>query len=636
MNEKNKISIIVCVYNTEKYIEKCIRSILSQTYKNIEIMIVNDCSKDNSLSIINKLAKEDKRIVVIDNKENKGLSYSRNIGFKKSTGEYIGYIDSDDYIQEDYYEKMINRMIKEKSDVCVCDINLVYEDTKNEQRSKCGGPEKIDFINCGLAASACNKLFKRELIEINEFSVGKVNEDLAVILPILINSKKISYEESVVYNYVQRNNSIQNSKITNKRFDIFYGVDLTLDRIKECDEYNKYKDGIVFQQLISLLLYVLTNEKNFFKRIKWFRKYSSMIKKYNIRSNIYYLEFLDNVGRKHSIYYKLLVNSIIKGFNVFASILVSLFNLLKKVLTKNVIKKNITIDNLEKFAKKQSIKQKSIKLSVIIPNYNYEKYLLERLYSILVQKEKIYEIIILDDCSKDNSRKLIEEICNRLDKYIDIKYIFNETNSGTAFKQWEKGFDNATGDYIWICEADDYCDKKFLENVLKPIKNDNNIVLSYTDTAFIDSTGDIIIKSIVPEIDIMKTNHWNSDFINDGKKEVEDYSFLNCTIANVSSCIIKKGDYKDIFKLSRQYKQAGDWVFYNAVMQYGKIAYTNKNLNYYRLHGNNVSSVIKKEAHIEEIKSIYDYEIKNYKLNKNAKDKMNERIEFLKKVWKLK
>ena len=291
---------------------------------------------------------------------------------------------------------------------------------------------------------------------------------------------------------------------------------------------------------------------------------------------------------------------------------------------------------MESLAIKQSNKHNNIKLSVIIPNYNYEKFLLQRLYSILIQKEKIYEIIILDDCSKDNSRNKIKEICNRLNKHIDIKYIFNEKNSGSAFKQWEKGFDNVSGDYIWICEADDYCDKRFLSHVLKPLKNDKEIVLSYSDTAFIDADGTIIIKTIVPEIDIMKTNHWNSNFINDGKKEVKDYSFLNCTIANVSSCIIKKGNYKDIFKMMREYKQAGDWVFYNAVMQHGKIAYTNKNYNYYRQHGKNISSTIKKEAHLEEIKKIYEYEIKNYELNKDAKEKMKERIDFLQNVWKLK
>ena len=117
------------------------------------------------------------------------------------------------------------------------------------------------------------------------------------------------------------------------------------------------------------------------------------------------------------------------------------------------------------------MKDAKIKVSVVVPNYNYAKFIYERIYSILNQDYKIYELIILDDCSKDNSRELIDEIVEKTKDYINIKKVYNETNSGTAFKQWEKGFKEATGDYVWIAEADDYCDNKFLKTVLKPIKN---------------------------------------------------------------------------------------------------------------------------------------------------------------------
>lgn len=635
MSNKEKISIIVCVYNTEKYIEKCIDSILNQTYKNIELVIVNDCSVDNSISIIKEKQKSDKRIVLIDNKENKGLSYSRNIALEKSTGDYIGYIDSDDYIAEDYYEKLLKALKKENADISICDMKLVYEYNNTFTKIKCGGPKKTDFINCGLAASACNKLFKRKIIKQYKFSEGKVNEDLAVVLPLIINCNKVAYEENVVYNYVQRDNSIQNSKISDKRFDIFYGVDLTLERIKNVKNYKEYEDIIVFQQLISLFLYVFTNEKNFFKRIKWFKKYSKLIKKYDAPNNYYFKQLLDESGKKHKIYYSLLVKLIDLRLCILSSILVQIYNILKFFLIKKVIPDNIDLATLERLAKKQKKQKENIKISVIIPNYNYESFLLQRLYSILNQEEKIYEIIILDDFSTDNSRKLIEKICNKLNKYLNIKYVFNKNNSGSAFKQWEKGFNEANGEYVWICEADDYCDKHFLKNVTKPIKANKNIIISYSDTAFIDKDGNIIIKTIVPEIDIMKTGHWNENYINNGINEVKDYSFLNCTIANVSSAIIKKDNYKKEFELSGHYKQAGDWLFYTNIMRKGEIAYINKSLNYYRLHGNNVSSVTKKEAHIKEIKSIYKYELENYELNKDATKKMDERIKFLEKVWEL-
>ena len=127
------------------------------------------------------------------------------------------------------------------------------------------------------------------------------------------------------------------------------------------------------------------------------------------------------------------------------------------------------------------------------------QFLYQRIYSILYQKEKISELIILDDCSSDNSRELIDEIVEKTKDYINIKKVYNEENSGTAFKQWEKGFKEATGDYVWVAEADDYSDRNFLKNVLKPLKKDEDIVISYCDTAFIDKTGNIILKSIKNE-----------------------------------------------------------------------------------------------------------------------------------------
>ena len=106
--------------------------------------------------------------------------------------------------------------------------------------------------------------------------------------------------------------------------------------------------------------------------------------------------------------------------------------------------------------------------------------------------------------------------------------------------------------------------------------------------------------------------------------------------SNVSSVIFKNGNYKEYFKLSSKYKQAGDWLFYVNVMQNGKISYINKPLNYYRLHGNNISSTMDHQKHIDELNKIYNKYEKKYKLNKNQKNRINERIEFLKKAWNLK
>ena len=632
-----KISIIVSAYNTEKYIGKCIESILNQTYSNIELIIVNDASTDNTLNIIKKYQKKDSRINLINNIENKGLSYSRNIALKQSSGDYVGYIDSDDYIESNYYKSLLESLKKDNDDISICDINLVYENTNNINRVKCGSKEsRLDFINNGLAASVCNKLFKRNVIETYIFSEGKVNEDLAVTLPLLMKNKLV-YNEEVTYNYVQRNDSIQNSEITEKRFDIFDGVSLTIERIGNDKKNKMYIDSIVFQQIILLLIYVIPKEKKFFKRIKWLRQYSKLSYKYDIKNNSNLKDFLNNQPKLTKYYYKILILLNCYKMNFLASVVINLLDFYKKYFKKNIIKNDITIDLLIKYAIKQkNMKDQSVKISVVVPNYNYERFLLERLYSIISQTYKISEIIILDDCSKDDSKTLIDNIVNKLNKYINIKAIYNDKNSGSAFKQWKKGFDMASGDYVWIAEADDYCNKKLLKNLVNPILQDNDIIISYADTAFINAEGRIIVKSIIPEIDIMKTGHWNNNYIIDGAEEYNNYSFLNCTIANVSSCIIKKDNYDKEFELSGKLKQAGDWLLYVNIMHKGKIAYTNKPLNYYRLHGDNVSSTFNYEKHLEEIKFIHNYYRNKYGLNELQEKEINKRYSFLRKVWNLK
>ena len=636
---KPKISVIVAAYNVEKYVEKCLDSLCNQTYKNIEIVIVNDCSTDNTKKIIERIIKKYKNIKFLNNDENKGLSYSRNYALENSSGEYIGYIDSDDYVPENYYEDLMDSILNNKADISVCDMNIVYEESGITNRTVCGNDSgnKIDFINNGLAASACNKLFKREVISKYKFAEGKVNEDLAVIIPALVNANKIAYTESTYYNYVQHTNSIQNSSFSEKRFDIFYGVEETLKRIKDNKNYFDYKQAIIFQQLVMLFVYVIPKEKSIFKRAKWYKKYYKLSRKYNIRKNRYLWNFVDGQGTKHKYYYKILFKLNCNGFSFLCSILVSLYNLYKKLFIRPIIKNNISIEEIEQLAIKQSkMNEYPVSISVVVPNYNYKKFMYERLYSILSQTVKIKELIILDDCSNDGSRELIDILCSRLEEYINIKKVYNSKNSGSAFKQWKKGFDIASSDYVWIAEADDYCDKNFLKNVSKPILSNKNIVISYSDTSFIDAEGNIILKTIKPEIDIMKTGHWDESYINSGKDEFKKYSFLNCTLANVSSALIKNGDYKDFFKESMKYKQAGDWLLYANIMQLGDISYYDKTLNYYRVHGNNVSSVTKKEAHIKEIKKIHNYYEKNYGLNKKQKKEIEKRYKFLKKVWKLK
>lgn len=637
--KNKKISVIVAVYNTEKYVKKCIDSLLNQTYSNLEILIIEDGSTDNSKEILNEY-KNNKKVKLIFNEKNSGLAYSRNVGMDNATGEYLGFIDSDDYVAPDYFEKLMESLTKDKADVAICDMKLVYENEGNrEVISKCYDKEfnLINIINNGLVASACNKLFKKELISKYKFAVGKVNEDIAVVIPALVNAKKITYANDCYYNYVQRNNSIQNSSFSERRFDIVEAIDTTLERIKHSKYFEELKDALIFNQIIVLLIYVIPKENRFFYRNKILRKFNKLTKKYNIRLNHGFWSFLDCSGRKQTIYYKLLFKLECNGFYFLANLMISFYKFYNKITKKSVIDKCINMDSLIELAKKQSeMKDEDYKISVVIPNYNYEKFMYQRLYSVLKQDYKLHEIIILDDCSKDNSRELIDKIVKKLNPIINIKKEYNAVNSGTAFKQWEKGFKMASGDYVWIAEADDYCEGNLISNLIKPIKKDKDVIISYADTSFVDAEGQKILKTVKPQIDIRKTGHWNKSYINYGIDEIKNYTFLNCTIANVSSCIIKKGNYDNYLKESCDYRQAGDWVFYANVMKEGKIAYTNKVLNYYRVHGNNVSSTMNRKKHIDEINKIHSKFIKEFDLEKFHKDEMKKRIEFLKDCWEVK
>lgn len=632
-----KLSVIMCVYNTAPFLEKSLSSILNQTFSNFEFIIVNDSSTDESMNIINRFKNRFDNIKIIDNEKNMGTSYCRNIALDISEGEYISFIDSDDYVPNDYFEKMFLPLEKNDADLSLCDIRVEYEENNwFELKKSCvGSVNSINIVNTGFSASACNKIFKKKVLTKYSFSEGKISEDLAVILPAIVNSLNVIYIEDTYYCYIQRRNSVQNSSFSDKKFDAFYGVELTLNRISGCIDYHNLEQAIVYNQLITLLFYSLCNEKSFFRRLKFLKKYSKLIQKYDILNNVYYIDFLSSLGKKHRLYYSVLVKLCIIRFCLMANIWIQLYKLLKKIFDKYVIKENIKINDLIIAAKRNSkLKERKKSISAVIPNYNYSRFLYQRIYSVLNQKIKISEIIILDDCSNDDSRDVIDQIVSRLKKYISIRKIYNKENSGSAFKQWALGFSTSKSDYVWIAEADDYCNQNFLKTLYKYLEN--NVSLAYTNTSFIDKNGKVITKSIINLIDLMNTGHWNKSYIFNGEDEFNKYTFLNCTISNVSSCLIKRDDYCDILKTCGDYHQAGDWLFYSYLMHSGMVAYSKKRCNYYRVHGGNVSSVYDKKKHLDEIKNVHDYFKKNYGLNSFQMERIADRYNYLKDVWGIK
>jgi len=644
------ITVIIPCYNIEKYVEKCIESIERQTYKNIEIIAVDDGSKDKTVEILNSLQKKYSNIKVFKNNKNKGAAYARNFAIKKAKGEYIGFVDSDDYITEDYYEKLMQKAVEEKADIVATDIEVVFEGTNQPSilSKACNGEAtKFNLVNNGLAASPCNKIIKKDLIKKYPFLEGKINEDVASILPAIINANKVAYVDGIKYFYVQRQNSTQNKEVDIKRIQMMDAIDVCFERIKDEKNFKKYQQAILYHQVVLLYMVIIPKQQNYVKRQKILNIFMERQAKYELYKNKYIKKFIKEQPKAEREFYKKMIiplkyknaslaNEAIQNRGTMNKHKEKVKDVIRKITKRTVIKRYIELKDLVRLAKKQSKKKQSdVTVSVVIPNYNYENFMLPRLYSILAQTEKIHELIILDDCSKDNSRELIDRIVEQISPYIKVQKIYNKENSGCAFKQWKKGFALATGDYVWIAEADDCCDKTLLKNIIKPIKENKKIYISYADTAFINAWDKIILPTIKPEIDIMKTNHWENDFVDNGVEEIEKYTFLNCIIANVSSCIIKRDNYDDVFKKIIEYKQAGDWLFYVSVMKKGDIAFYNKPLNYYRLHGNNVTSVTKKQKHFDEIVRIHNEIRKMIKMTEWHEEEIQKRYEFLKRVWNL-
>lgn len=253
------------------------------------------------------------------------------------------------------------------------------------------------------------------------------------------------------------------------------------------------------------------------------------------------------------------------------------------------------------------------KVSVIIPNYNYQDFIVERIDSILRQTYPIYELIILDDKSTDDSVKVIKDKIKTI-KDIKVKLIENKTNSGCVFKQWKKGIHEIEGDYFWIAEADDSADPRFLETAMEAF-DDPDVVLSYTESQRIDENNNITHTNSQDLYNIYNTDRWDYSYINSGIDEIKNYLSVTNTILNVSSVVWKKGNYDEFLDTAANYKVAGDWYVYYKVLETGKVAFSNKAYNYFRKHSKSVSTKVKDDIEYKEICSIQDDIAKKYDLD---------------------
>lgn len=257
------VSVIVPVYNSEKYLKACIESILNQSYIDLQIIIINDGSKDNTTQIARELIKEDNRIIYIE-QENKGVSYTRNLGIDLAKGEFIVFLDSDDTIESNYIELLVNKIRNDNLDLVTCgytDISIYGTIKLNDFYKGNCILDKQEFINDifkGVGGTLWGKIFKKEIINKNNIRM-KPNifmcEDMIFVLEYSIKSNTFGAIKECLYNYNRRNENSVSSKIS---FEYFNNLIIVMEQIEKILKENHFSkefiDSILCERIRNLAI----------------------------------------------------------------------------------------------------------------------------------------------------------------------------------------------------------------------------------------------------------------------------------------------------------------------------------------------------------------------------------------------
>jgi len=245
--------------------------------------------------------------------------------------------------------------------------------------------------------------------------------------------------------------------------------------------------------------------------------------------------------------------------------------------------------------------EKAPSVTVIIPNYNHSSFLKERIESVLHQSFNDFEIILMDDCSSDNSRDILSEYEN----YEKVSaFLFNHTNSGSTFKQWEKGINEAKGKYIWIAESDDTADIDFLTKAVQILDSDDKISLVFCKSTFINENGDVIaIEDTQASID---KNFGDTNYVMNGNDFIIKFLRHLNVIPNASAVVFRKDMLQyGIFKDIKSMKYAGDWLFWTKLIQHNYVGYISESKNNFRFHQLSTRGVKPVSSDIDRIRECF-------------------------------
>ncbi len=273
------ITVVVPVYNVENYVIRCVESIINQTYKHLEIILVDDGSKDKSGQICDELARKDTRIKVI-HKKNGGLSDARNVGIDIARGKYLSFIDGDDDIEPNMIEKLYNTIKDNDAQISMCRMIKIEKNKSYPTREFPSIESKLvmtgldanklllkDVIDC----SACLKLYRIEVFDSLRFPYGKTNEDFALMYKLFYKANKVVYISDILYHYYFREQSITTSAFSLKSFDKYYNsLDMLQWVKKNCPKILSEARHHLHLQTMFLLKHLIINnlEKTYIEQYK--------------------------------------------------------------------------------------------------------------------------------------------------------------------------------------------------------------------------------------------------------------------------------------------------------------------------------------------------------------------------------
>ena len=502
----SKISVIIPIYNVEKYIKGCLESICNQTYKDIEIICVNDGTPDNSMAIVEKIAKKDKRIKII-NKENGGLSSARNSGIKNAKGKYIYFIDSDDKLKENALEILHNEMEENDLDTIFFDAENIYEENLAKDKSfinenyykrifkyeeEYTGQKLFRALkrNNEYRASACLQMNKLSLLKDNNitFYEGIIHEDEIFTLKICLFSKKAKHiKESLYLRLVQNESIMASSKSLKRSYGYFKGLIELINPVAENaqDEY------------IGSFINHLRELQN--SSIKYLR---DILDPENPDLNCDELEeYKKSLTKEEKTFYTLLIET-------NAEKLGTIDNLKKKLKEQNsikfLLKKRISkiVGKIKKKFEKIATKYFNKKyISIIIPIYNCEEYIHECIDSLLKQSLREIEIICVDDQSTDSSYEIIKEYAQKDKRVIALQQ--EHSNAGNARNL---GIKHAKGKYLLFLDSDDFFDKDLCKTSYHFANYYDLDVLLFSAYKYDNKTKEIENYQTLLNTDFIKTN----------------------------------------------------------------------------------------------------------------------------------